>query len=287
MTPLVVIIGPTASGKSALAMDIAQKYNGELVCADSRTIYKGMNIGTAKPSHEDQEMVSHHCLDLVEPNKSFSVAHFKEIATEAINGLSARGKLPILVGGTGLYVDAVIFDFQFLPPADPTERARLNKMTVEQLQAEIIAKGLDMPTNSKNPRHLARTIEVNGIQSTKGDLRPNTLIIGLNPGLDVLKGRIQKRVDAMIEEGFIEETKHLAEKYGWDSPGLLAPGYKAFKEYIENKISLDEAKQRFVRNDYLLARRQLTWFKRNKSIQWIDHPIKSVEILTTFLNKKQ
>lgn len=287
LSPLIVIVGPTASGKSALSMDIAQKYSGEIICADSRTIYKGMDIGTAKPTHYDQELVSHHCLDIVGPDTSFSAARFKQLATDAINDVSSRGKMPIMVGGTGLYVDAVIFDYQFLPLADPIERARLNEMNVEQLQTEIISRGLDMPTNSSNPRHLVRTIEANGMRPNKSDLRSNTLVLGLNPGLNILKTRIEKRIEIMIDMGFIEEIERLSERFGWDSPGLLAPGYKAFREYIENKISLDDAKQQFFRNDYLLARRQITWFKRNKSIQWLDDPIKSVDILTTYLNKKQ
>lgn len=285
MYPLVVIVGPTASGKSALALEVAKKYSGEIICADSRTIYKGMDIGTAKPSTRDQELIRHHCLDLIKPNESFSAARFKRLALEAIEEISERGKLAIMAGGTGLYVDSVIFDYKFLPVADNKERQRLNKMTVEQLQDEIVAKNLDMPFNSTNPRHLARTIETNGGRPIKEDIRSNTVVIGLRPDLDVVKKRIQGRVDSMIEQGFVEEVIQLSERYGWDAPGLLAPGYKAFRGYIENKISLEEAKYEFVRNDYLLARRQLTWFRRNKSIQWLSDPIKYVEIITTFLNK--
>jgi len=283
--PLVVILGATASGKTTLAMEVAKRFNGEIICADSRTIYKQMDIGTAKPTKKEQSEVRHYGLDVITPDKSYSAAQFKQLALGAMGDINSRGKLPIMVGGTGLYIDGVLFDYQFLPLSDPYERKRLNKLSVERLQAEIIKKGLPIPENSQNPRHLSRTLETNGVIPKKGKLRPNTCIIGIQTDLKNLKNRITKRVEKMLKEGFIKEVSELSRQYGWDAPGLQAPGYKAFKGYFEGKIKLDEAKVQFARNDYLLARRQRTWFKRNKSIQWVNNKAKAVDIITTYLNK--
>lgn len=285
--PLIVVVGPTASGKTALAIELAKKFNGEIICADSRTIYKELNIGTAKPTLEEQQSVPHHLIDVVTPDQTFSAAKFKAMALKAINDVLKRGKLPIMVGGTGLYVDAVLFDFDFLSPANEQQRERLGKMSIEELQQEIIAKNLPMPPNNKNPRHLARTIETEGRSGTRSELRSNTLVLGLDPGLEETKRRISKRVDMMFEQGFELEVKLVTNRYGWGAPGLQAPGYKAFRELAEDKISHEEAVDTMIREHYLLARRQRTWFKRNKSIHWLSNREEAVEIVTTFLNKKQ
>ena len=282
---LVVIVGPTASGKTALALEIAKRFNGEIICADSRTIYKYMDIGTAKPSKKEQSDIRHFGLDIISPDTAYSAAQFKEMALTAIDDITNRGKLPIMVGGTGLYIDGVLFDYQFIPLTDTSERTRLNKLNVEQLQTEIMEKELPMPANSQNPRHLSRVIETSGAIPKKGKLRPNTCVIGIQTNLQILKDRITKRVEEMIKQGFIKEVTDLSKRYGWDAPGLQAPGYKAFKDYIEGKMTLDEAKAQFVRNDYLLSRRQRTWFKRNKSIHWVDDKAEAVDIITTYLNK--
>lgn len=253
---LLVIVGPTASGKTAAAIEIAQMYEGEIVCADSRTVYRGMDLGTAKPTTEEQELVPHHLLDVVEPDEAFTVADFKELANQAIEDVQRRNKLPIMVGGSGLYVDAVIFDYGF----SDSEAAR----------------------NPINPRHLSLDTP-----RPRSGLRPNTVVVGINPDLEILKQRVKDRVDAMVKDGFMDEAKKLFTSYGTDVKALHAPGYKAFKDYFENKISLDEAKAQFVRNDYLLARRQRTWFKRNKSIHWFDNREELVDFVTTILNKKQ
>lgn len=287
LSPLVVIVGPTASGKTDLGIELAKKFNGEIICADSRTIYKELNIGTAKPTLKEQELVKHHLIDIIPPDQSFSAAKFKIMAKEAIEDIASHEKLPIMVGGTGLYVDAVLFDFNFLPPADEQLRRRLNGMSVEDLQKEIIDKNITMPINDRNPRHLVRAIEVEGKTSTKADLRANTLVLGLDPGLEVIKHRITDRVNDMLEQGFESEAQAVINRYGLDAPGLRAPGYKAFNEWAENKISYEEAVAGMIREHYLLARRQRTWFKRNKSIHWLNNREEAVEIVTTFLNKKQ
>lgn len=254
-SPLVVIVGETASGKSALALDLAEKYNGEIICADSRTVYTGMDIGTAKPTQEDRARVPHHLLDVVEPSERFTVVDFKRLANEAIDDITARGKLPILVGGTGLYIDAVIYDYSFPVTAESAER------------------------DPVNPRHL-----LHPNTSAHSKLREDTLLIGLSIDRGLLKQRIEMRVDAMITTGFVDEVLRLYEHYG-EVAALRAPGYKAFREYLNGHLSLDEAKAMFVRNDWRLAKRQRTWFKRNNSIQWIANTGNIDAIVTTFLNK--
>lgn len=252
LSPLVVIVGETASGKSALALELAERYNGEIICADSRTVHKGMDIGTAKPTKEEQALIPHHMLDVVEPNQHFNVAQFQTKTIDLIDQISGRGKLPILVGGTGLYVDSVIFNYQF--------------------------KDSNSERDPINPRHAKPSDK-----PKDNVLRPDTLVIGLSVERDVLKERISKRVDKMVDDGFIEEAKELSKKYGWDAPGLLAPGYRAFRKYFEGSITLDEAKAQVILNDLNLAKRQRSWFKRNKSIQWVSSSDEAVKLADKFL----
>lgn len=285
--PLVVIVGQTASGKTALAIELAKRFNGEIIAADSRTVYRGMDIGTAKPSLNEQAGIKHHLIDVVNPDQPFTAADFKRLANQSIEDISNRGKLPIMVGGSGLYVDVVIYDYEFRPPADPAERARIANLTLEQMQAEIRSKGLEMPQNPLNPRHLSRVLETGQLGADRHQLRADTLIIGLETDQEVLKERITQRVEQMFANGLIDEAKQLFAKYSTDVPALETPGYTALSQFLRGELDLDQTKQQFVRNDCLLAKRQRTWFKRNKSIQWLPQQRrteKSVELITTFLD---
>jgi tRNA dimethylallyltransferase len=282
---LVAIVGETGAGKSALALEMAERYNGELICADSRTVYKGMDIGTAKPNTDDQARIRHHILDVVTPDQGFNVADFQKLATQAILDITARGRLPIMVGGTGLYIDSILYDYEFNGPVSPAERERYLSLSVEELQAELTARGIQLPLNSQNPRHLQRALETGGVQARRKALRPNTLVIGLQVDKTELKHRLSKRVETMVEQGLIEEVKSLFAQYGPDTEALRAPGYQALLEHIEGRLTLDEAKALFVQNDLKLAKRQRTWFKRNNSIQWLSDPSKYVELVTTFINQ--
>lgn len=257
--PILVIVGETASGKSALAIELAERLDGEIICADSRTVYKDMDIGTAKPSSADRRRIAHHMLDISTPDKRFTVVDFKREAERLIKDIHSRGKLPILVGGTGLYIDAVIYDYQFTSPEEVNLRS------------------------PDNPRHLAKDEN----RAKQDVLRPGVVIIGLQIDRDELRQRVTDRVENMVQVGFVQEVMDVSNKYGWDVPALLAPGYRAFREYIEGTISIEEAKTRFVKSDMDLAKRQRTWFKRNKSIQWVDNPRKAVAIATTLLSKIQ
>jgi tRNA dimethylallyltransferase len=288
LSSLLVIVGETGSGKSALALKLAKQLGGEIVCADSRTIYKGMDIGTAKPTAAERAAVPHHLLDVTTPDKPISVADFKTLAETAIGDIQNRGKLPILVGGTGLYIDAVIYDFQFLPVSDPALRTELQTLSIDELQERVQKLGIAMPENSRNPRHLMRAIETNGALPERGELRKDAVVIGLEIERAALRGRLKKRVAEMVERGFEDEVRDLANQYGWDLQAMAAPGYRAFREYIAGYKSLTEAEELFVRYDLQLAKRQRTWFRRNKSIQWFNTPVdleQIVEYITTRLDK--
>jgi tRNA dimethylallyltransferase len=284
--PLIVIVGETGAGKSALAIKLAKQFNGEIIAADSRTVYRDMDIGTAKPTPKERAAVPHHLLDVVDPDEKFSAAEFKKMANKAIEEISQRGKLPIMAGGSGLYVDSVLFDYKFRTPAANT-REYLNKKSITELQLTILERGLPMPKNAQNPRHLIRMIETDGLVSVKSELRPNTLVIGLRTDREGLRQRLKARADAMFKAGLINEIKLLVKLYGWDNEALRAPGYKSCREYIEGVESLEAAKKKLVQDHLNLAKRQRTWFKRNKSIQWFSTPVNWHDVVvtvTTFLN---
>ncbi len=238
---LIVIVGETASGKSALALRLAQQFNGEIICADSQTLRRGVDIGTAKPSAGERKLVPHHLLDVIGPEEKFSAGRFQELANQAIKDISDRGKLPIMVGGTGLYVDSVVYDYQFGVVGEPDRQA----------------------------------------------LRPNTLIFGLKVEREELSQRITVRVDTMLKAGLENEVQHLANKYGWSAEALRGVGYAQWKGYFDGQQNLAETQLAIIKATRDLAKRQRTWFRRNKSIHWLTAPVEWPEIVaitTTFLN---
>lgn len=284
-SPLVVVVGPTASGKSALAMRIAQAHNGEIIAADSRTVYRGMDIGTAKPTSQDQELVPHHLIDVRDPDEPFSAAEFKELANQAINDVASRGRLPIMVGGTGLYIDAVIFDYHFGPAADQAQRAVLNAMSVEELQDLCRQKNIDLPINNENKRHLVRALELGGLISHKKQLRANTFVVGISTERDILRRRVSERAKEMVTEGVLEEVKRIGQKYAWRGEALKGNIYRIFRGVIEGSKTIDEATEEFIRSDMALAKRQMTWFKRNQFIHWSTNPEELQQQVDTFLRR--
>lgn len=270
VNPLIVIVGETASGKTALSIELAKRLEGEIICADSWTVYKGFDIGTAKPTIEEQEGIPHHMLNVADPREGFSVVIFQRLAKQLIDEISARGKLPIIVGGTGLYIDSILYDYSFLPPSDPDLREELNALSLEEVLNRAESMGLDLDSvDTRNKRRVIRLIENNGVMPTKQSLRENTVILGIRRPLDQLRDRIVKRVDVMVKIGLADEVRRLGEQYGWDCEPMKAPAYRAFREYVAGSISLEEAKFRMVQNDLKLAKKQRTWFKRNNSIQWL------------------
>ncbi len=271
MTPLVVIVGETASGKTALSIELAKRLGGEIICADSWTVYKGFDIGTAKPTAEEQQGVPHHLLDVADPSEGFSAAVFQRMAKQKIEEIAARGSLPIIVGGTGLYADSILYDYSFLPASDPAQREVLNQMSLDDLLQKAADMGLDTSqVDVRNKRRVIRLIENNGQMPTRQPLRENTVVLGIRrPGAE-MEQRIIQRIEAMIDSGFVDEVAKLGAQYGWDCEAMKAPGYTALAQYINGTIGLDEAKQRTVRQHLQLAKKQRTWFKRNSSIQWVS-----------------
>ena len=266
--PLVVIVGPTASGKSATAMRIAEEWGGEIICADSRTIFKGMDIGTAKPSAEDQAKVPHWGLDLVEPGEAFTAADFQAYAKKKIAEIRNRGALPMVVGGTGLYVDGLIFDYDFVK-ADPKEREKLEALSLDDLKKYCADNNIALPENHQNRRYMIRAIERKNVSGNRLiEPIPNTIVVGINTERDILKQRIADRAEQLFENGMVEEAKMLGKKYGWNSEAMTGNIYKLVKQFLGGEFSEAELKQKFTTSDWQLAKRQLTWLKRNPHIVW-------------------
>ncbi len=282
---ILFIVGPTASGKSDLAMRIAREYGGEIICADSQTIRRGMNIGTAKPTKEDRKNVVHHMLDVIDPYDRYSVAEFKTAAQEAINKTRAKGKLPIVVGGTGLYIDALLYDFKFRETKSAMKREELEKLTVGELQKIVKRKNLSLPVNAQNPRHLIRTIESAGQPSEKGTRLRGSIVVGINPGNEILLRRIKKRLEIILKTGFLQEVDRIIEEYGKPPHNFDAISYKIALEHRNDKgeYNKDEIFKKITVSEKKYAKRQMAWFKRNSDIVWFEHADGAFEYLKKIL----
>jgi tRNA dimethylallyltransferase len=247
-----------------------------------------MDIGTAKPSSDDQRRIRHHGLDIRSPDERFTAAQFKQFALGAIDDISDRGKLPLLVGGTGLYVDAVLYDYQFREPGDPAMRAVLQNMDVETLQQKLHEQNIPLPANSRNPRHLVRALETKGEVLVRSLLRGNTMVLGLAIDRAQIISRIRSRVTAMLDLGLEAEVQALANTYGWDAPGMQAIGYREWRPYFDDGQTLAQTQEMITKSTNAYAKRQRTWFRRNNSIQWHinrEEILSSVVTYTTKLNK--
>jgi tRNA dimethylallyltransferase len=284
--PLIAIVGETASGKSSLAMELAELFGGELICADSWTVYKGFDIGTAKPTAEECMRVPHYLLDVANPLEGFSAVLFQRLAKDAIVDITTRGKVPILVGGTGLYIDSILYDYSFLPPSDPALRAELSAMSLEQVLARAGELGLDTASiDLRNKRRVIRLIENMGARPSRRAMRESTLVLGLAVPREALSERITQRVDAMLASGLEREVRGLAERYGWEAEPMKGIGYREWQDYFRGTQRLDETRERIIKASMDLAKRQRTWFKRNNGIQWVSDRSYTVDLVTTFLNK--
>lgn len=267
--PLVVIVGPTASGKTSLAIRLAREFGGEIICADSRTVYRGMDVGTAKPTKKEQQLVPHWGIDLVEPGEPFSAAQFQKYAYEKIEEIRSRGRIPFMVGGTGLYVDAVIFRFEFGNKAEPGLRSSLNNMSLKDLQNYCKENNINITGNWLNKRHLIRAIELKGISvKRQSELIGNTIVVGITTKKDILRTRIYDRAEQIFSNSVVEEATLLGEKYGWNSEAMTGNIYPLIKQFIDGELSQDELVQKFAISDIRLAKRQLTWLRRNPHILW-------------------
>lgn len=266
---LIVIVGPTASGKTNLAMKLAKKFNGEIVSADSQMIYKEMDIGTAKPPKN-----THHMVDLIKPNEEYNVALYKQEAIKAIDDIIKRGKQPFLVGGTGLYIKAITDNLTF-PHIKRNEKLRnqLEKKTAEELFLEYqkIDKEGAKIIDRNNKRRLIRAIEVTKalnesfFKERKGEELYDCIILGIKTNKEDLENQIRKRVDKMIKDGLEKEARKIYKKYGV----LKTIGYQEWQDYFENKITLEEVRNKIITNTIKYSKRQITWFKKDKKIKWL------------------
>lgn len=269
--PLIVICGPTASGKTGLAVRLAREFDGEVISADSRAIYKDLDIGTAKPSIEERQGVPHWGIDLVTPGELFSAADFKAYAVRKIEEIRRRGHVPILVGGTGLYVDGVVFDYIFPARQDEAERTKLEAKTLEELHNYCYRHNIALPENTKNKRYVINTILRQDATPTRRS-KPieNCIIVGIATDKELLRKRIEKRAEQITGEDVRLEAQRAARKYGWGSEAMTANIYPLMEQYIDGRLSLEELKRSFIVLDWRLAKRQLTWLRRNEHIKWLS-----------------
>lgn len=279
MNKVIAIVGPTASGKTKLAIEMAKELGTEIISADSRLVYKGFDIGTAKPTKEEQQMVKHHMIDVVEPEYDFSVADFADEARKIISVLHAHSKVPIVAGGTGLYFRILLENYD-MPriEANPQLRADLEKLSNEELFAKL--KEVDSISAEKihqnNRVRVIRALEVSLLagkpfSSIKGIKNNEYEVEWVFPEIEsreALYDRINKRVDAMIDDGLIEETKDLLAKHGRIKNLVNTIGYQEIIEFLDNEISLDDAVEKIKQNTRRYAKRQLTWFRRNPNLHF-------------------
>jgi len=269
--PLVVIVGPTASGKTSLAIELAKQVGGEIICADSRTIYKDMDIGTAKPTKTQQAMVPHWGIDIVSPGDYFSVADFKAYAVDKIKEIRSRGRIPMLVGGTGLYINAVIFDYKFGTKADSQLRAKFETKSLEELYNYCKKNNINLPENKKNKRYVIRAIE-NANSEQKGRNTPidNTIIVGITTEKEALRANIKDRTEQLFANGVVDEATMLGKKYGWKNEAMKSNIYPLIHQYQNNEITMIELIEKVQILDWRLAKRQLTWLRRNSFVHWLS-----------------
>ena len=281
---VVAIVGATASGKTSYSIELAKKIDGEIISADSRLVYKGFNIGTAKPTLEERDGIPHYLIDVVEPEFDYSAGLYKQQAREKIFEIAQKGKTPIIVGGTGLYIDILLKNYD-LPQIEANKelRNKLKELNNEDLFNMLLEKDSNaaQKINKNDRKKIIRAIEIitttgKTLDETRGIQNPEFDIkwIGRNYDRTTLYKRIDDRVDIMIENGLIEETKNLLTIHGRIPNLINTIGYKEITGYIDNKYSLDEAKDLLKKNTRNYAKRQLTWFRRNENIEWNIYPEK-------------
>ncbi|UCZ51640.1 tRNA (adenosine(37)-N6)-dimethylallyltransferase MiaA [Bacillus shivajii] len=285
MNKLIVIVGPTAVGKTATSISLAKAFGGEIISGDSMQVYKQMDIGTAKITKDEMEGIPHHLIDIKEPTESFSVAEFQERAKSLIHKIQQKNKIPFIVGGTGLYVNSVIYDYDFSQSeSDPKFRMEMENYADTYGGIALHEKLKDIDPKSyrdihpNNTRRVIRALEVYHMTgkpvSERNDqqiVSPyDATVIGLTMERDLLYERINKRVDLMIEEGLIDEAKRLYALGVRDCQSVQAIGYKEIYRYLAGKLTKEEAIEELKQNSRRYAKRQLTWFRNKMEIDWFD-----------------
>ena len=303
MSHLIAIVGPTSVGKSALAIHLAQVFGGEIVSADSRQVFHGMDIGTAKPSPEERELVPHHLIDVVEPDQDFTLALYQQMATRAIQDIERRGRLALLVGGSGLYVRALLWGFRIphVSPDAELRRSLKQKAAEEGYMALYEELKVVDPTAAKridprNVRRVIRALEVfraiglpfSQLQGSSPFL-PNfrTITIGLTTSRGDLYRRIDSRVDTMMEQGLVEEVDRLLEHgYSLDLPAMSGLGYKQIGQYLKGELNLAEAVQKIKNETHRFARHQYAWFRLNdEAIHWFHVGLGMEQLVQSLLQE--
>ena len=283
-----VIVGPTASGKTGFSIELAKRVGGEIISADSMQIYKEMNIGTAKVTEEEAQGIKHYLIDFVSPEDRYTVSNFKKDAEEKIEEILAKGKVPIIVGGTGLYVDALIYgiEFQEMQFDEEYRESLMKKAETEEGLQEIYeeAKKIDpeaikkiFPNDKKRIIRILEIYKATGKNKTEqeqlsrqNEVKYDYKVFGIYRDRDVLYDRINRRVDIMIEQGLVDEVREIYKKYKKFPTAMQGLGYKEVVWYLENKISYDEMIYIIKKETRHYAKRQITWFKKTKDIVWLD-----------------
>lgn len=281
---VIAIVGPTASGKTAYSIKLAKELDGEIINGDSMQIYKGMDIGTAKITEAEMDGIPHHLLSIKEPTEGFSVAEYQKLVRAKIDQVRARGKMPILVGGTGLYVQAVLFDFQFAEEeVDEAARkgyyAELEKLGPEAMHARLAVLDPQTATDihPNNTRRVIRALEMaelGGVSKSEEQFNRGSVpvykhkIIGMNMEREKLYARINLRVDLMMEQGLVAEVRALYDAGIRDAQSIKAIGYKELYAYFDGFVTLDEAVEQIKQNSRRYAKRQLTYFRNKMDIEW-------------------
>lgn len=290
---VIVVVGPTASGKSDLGVKLARKYNGEIISADSRQVYRGLNVGSGKITKKEMQGIPHHLLDITSPRRRFTVAQYKKKADKAIHSILKRGKVPILVGGTGFYIQAVTDDLNIpQTPPDIKLRRKLDKSTTTELFTKLQKLDPDraQTIDKRNKRRIIRAIEIakalGKVPKLKKRQRFNTLFLSIDVSKEILKKNIEKRLLERIKQGMITEVKHLHKNgVSWRRLEELGLEYRYIARFLQGKLTKDEVvdKLRFEIRHY--AKRQLTWFRRDKRIHWIRSYREADRLVKNFLRK--
>ena len=284
---VIVICGPTASGKTALSIELAKQINGEIISADSMQIYKYMDIGSAKPTAKEMQNIKHYMIDFVEPNKRYSVADYKIEAEKCIEEILSKNKIPIIVGGTGLYINALIYGIEYSNvKTDENYRKQLEEIyekdgleKLYNMAMKIDSKAMEK-ISSNDKKRIMRVLEIfhetgktkteQEIESRSKEVKYNYLVYGIDFDREKLYQRINKRVDIMIEKGLINEVQFLINKYKEMPTSIQGLGYKEIKEYLDGKITKEEAIEKIKTESRRYAKRQFTWFRKNKETIWLN-----------------
>lgn len=301
---IVALIGPTTSGKTEWGLKLAKEFGGEIICADSRQIYRHMTVGTAKPRGEWKfvglrrvyhiDGIPHHLIDFLNPGKIFTAAEFRDRAIKHIKEIVRSGKLPIIVGGTGLYVEALLTNYT-IPRVPPNRklRASFEEKTNEELVAWLGKLDPDAAASidPHNKRRIIRALEVCILsggqfskQKKKGEPIFNALKLGISVPREALYERIEKRIEEMIKDGLVDEVSYLVkQKYGWNLPSMSGIGYRQFKPYFERNMTLDAVIFQLKKDTKKYAKRQITWFKRDREIHWCTRYDEASKKVTVFM----